>query len=164
MIYETKIVPGISKNGIYGRKKIILIKEKWRDFDEIAEMYGLTRQATSTRILRGQPLNLTRDEVAAWTQEMKAGNGVETPLNACYELCSKFLLSPSHLDTWDHFHKQGKDDWKICIKCGKEKPLKEYLDHSITKVSRNVCRPCDNTRERKRRADCNYYDDPANCV
>lgn len=152
MIYETKIIYGISKSGFYGRKKLILIKDKWLDLDEISEMYGLTRQATSTRILRCQPLNLTRDELAAWTQEMKAGGMMDTPLRVCGELCDKFLLSPSHLDIWSHFHKQGTDNWKVCIKCGKGKHPREYLPHSSAQAALSTCSLCITKRARDRRA------------
>ena len=160
MIYETKIVNGISESGFIGRKKLILIKDKWRDLDEISEMYGLTRQAASTRILRCQPLNLTRDELVDWTQEMKRGVGVDTLLSVCGELCDKFLLAPSDIK-WNQFHKQGTDDWKVCIKCGKDKPPKEYRDHSRTHLALSTCRPCNDTRERERRAN---YNGAAVCV
>jgi len=160
MIYETKIVAGISKSGFYGRKKLILIKGKWLDLDEISEMYGLTRQSVSTRILKCQPLNLTRDELVLWTQEMKGG-GSDTPLSVCGVLCDKFLLSPSHIDIWNQFHKQGTDDWKVCAKCGREKPPEEYRNHSRTNMPLSGCRPCRDTMERDRRA---AYNGAAVCV
>ena len=152
MIYESKIVAGISDNGVYGRKKVTFIKDKWRDFEELAEMYGQARTTIARRILKSQPLHLNGDEMLSWTLEMKHGDGVESPLKACYELCTKFLVSPSFNKIWNQFHKQGTDDWKVCIKCEKEKPPEEYLPHSRTRIALSVCRPCNDTRERNRRA------------
>ena len=155
MIYESKIVAGISDNGVYGRKKVTFIKNKWRDFEELSEMYGQSQTTIARRILKGQPLDLTGDAMLAWTLEMKNGTVVETPLSVGQELCNRFLVAPSLTKTWNQFHKQGTNNWKVCIECGKEKPPREYHLHSRTRMALSTCRPCNDTRERKRRA--SYY-------
>ena len=91
MKYIVKFSP--STNGPYGRKKLVLIGDKWRTIPELVEIYGLKKSCVEARVLRSQPLDATTKELLAASRRrsFKQINIIDSAKQS--ELCNKFLLA-----------------------------------------------------------------------
>ncbi len=118
--------------GAAGKKRLYWMKYdghwEWRSCIWLGKRHNKSPDAIRRRIDKNSPLDVSKAELC--TIKKTGGNRSnleELKQDKQVRGRNLFLLAPSHLKAWNHFHKQGTDNWIVCSRCGDELPRSEYV-------------------------------------